>query len=214
MQPYNRPAFWLLLSAGMISAVVAPSGRAASPVNCQEFDLNGTASTPLQSVILPPPARSCAPRMSNGFPLPDPSCTPGAVNPMLTVDVLRNPDFRTGCVRGHATTEDEKAATYNWYGIPHPAHNSGATQTCELDHLISLELGGADTLDNIWPQCGPGGVTLSKRYFKMKDTVENYLAKQVKDGNMNLGDAQQGIATDWTQYLTDAQRACPGGRCQ
>lgn len=214
MRPLNRLAFWLLLSAGIISAVLAPSGRAASPANCQEFDVNGTASTPLQAVSLPPSAQSCTTRVSNGFPLPDPSCTPGAVNPTLTVDVLRNPDFRTGCVRSDATTEEEKATTYNWYGIAHPAHNSGATQTCELDHLISLELGGADTLDNIWPQCGPDGVTLSKRYFKMKDTVENYLAKQVKDGNLGLDKVQKGIATDWTQYLPDAQNACPGGRCK
>jgi len=50
-----------------------------------------------------------------------------------------------------------------------------------LDHLISLELGGADTLDNIWPQCGPSGVALPQRFFKEKDTVENFLAMQVRE---------------------------------
>jgi hypothetical protein len=82
-----------------------------------------------------------------------------------------------------------------------------------LDHLVSLELGGADTLDNIWPQCGPDEVSLSERYFKLKDTVENYLARQVKNGQMELAAAQQGIATDWTQFLSDAQSACPDGHC-
>jgi hypothetical protein len=213
MRPLTRPAFWLLLSAGIINAALAPLGRAASPANCQKFNLDGTASVPSQAVSLPP-AHPCNTRMSNGFPLPDPACTPGAVNPTLTVDVLRNPEFRTGCVRSHATTEEEKAITYEWYGIDHPAHNSGVTQTCELDHLIPLELGGADTLDNIWPQCGPDGVILAERYFELKDTVENYLAKQMKEGRMDLGTVQKSIATDWTQYLADAQRACPGGRCR
>ena len=69
------------------------------------------------------------------------------------------------------------------------------------DHLVPLGIGGADTLDNIGPQCGPAGASLDRRYFKQKDMVENYLAAQVKAGNMNLKDAQQGIATDWTQYL-------------
>lgn len=70
------------------------------------------------------------------------------------------------------------------------AKNTGRTQTCELDHLISIELGGADTLDNIWPQCGPRGVVLPKRFFKQKDDVENYLAAQVRAGAIRLEDAQ------------------------
>ena|SRR5579863_379051 len=109
----------------LLAVAIAASAGCALPVtawadNCDQFNLDGTASTPLQAVTLPP-TRACSPRMSNGFPLPDPNCTPGAINPGLTVDVLRNPDFRTRCVRGHATTEEEKATTYEWYGIQHPA---------------------------------------------------------------------------------------------
>jgi len=152
--------------------------------------------------------------MSHGFPIPDPSCTPGAVNPTLTTEVLTNPTFRTSCVRDAATTAQEKTKTYLWYNIKHPANNTGATQTCELDHLISLEIGGGDTLDNIWPQCGPKGVALRNRYFKQKDIVENYLAAQIKAGKMKLADVQKGIAEDWTQYLDDASKACPPGKCK
>jgi hypothetical protein len=36
--------------------------------------------------------------------------------------------------------------------------------------------------------------------------VENYLAAQAKAGNMNLSDAQYGIARDWTQYLDAAKQ--------
>jgi hypothetical protein len=77
---------------------------------------------------------------------------------------------------------------------------------CELDHLVPLELGGADGLGNIWPKCGPDGATLDERYFKAKDRVENYLAGEVKAGRMSLDDAQRGIAADWTQYLANADR--------
>ena len=170
---------------------------------CQQFHIDPTASMALATATIPP-TQSCTTRMSRGFPIPDPICTPGAVNPTVTEDVLRNPNFRTACLRSHATTEHEKAATYGWYGVAHPAHNTGQNQICELDHLVSLELGGADTLENIWPQCGPPNVALRQRYFKQKDTVENYLARQVKRGRMNLSEAQKGIATDWTQYLADA----------
>jgi hypothetical protein len=104
------------------------------------------------------------------------------------------------------TSEGKKGATYLWYNYKYPANNSGATQTCELDHLIPLEIGGADTLDNIWPQCGPKGVTFSHRYFHRKDTVERYLATQVKAGKMTLEDAQKGVASDWTQYLDAAEK--------
>jgi hypothetical protein len=53
-----------------------------------------------------------------------------------------------------------------------------------------------------------------RRYFKEKDAVENYLAKQVRDGTMPLDKVQKGIAEDWTQYLADAQKACPMGKCR
>ncbi len=46
---------------------------------------------------------------------------------------------------------------------PSPDEQLGASQTCELDHVVPLEIGGADTLDNIWPQCGPKNVVLAKR---------------------------------------------------
>ena len=131
----------------------------------------------------------------------------------MTIDVLRDRSFTTKCIRDAATTSEEKRTTYTWYDLELPAHNSGESQVCELDHLISLELGGADTLDNIWPQCGPDGASLPQRFFKEKDTVENFLAMQVREGRMDLSQAQKAIATDWTQFLDEARRACPEGRC-
>jgi hypothetical protein len=200
--------------AGFFGAIHKQKVLASGQCNakCEKFSIDDTASKPLNQAQIPPQS-DCTTRMSNGIPLPDSNCTPGAVNPTLTVDVLRDPDFRTCCVRSHTTTEQQKAGTYKWYSIPHPSNNTGPTQTCELDHLISLELGGADTLDNIWPQCGPPGVSLPDRYFKQKDMVENFLAKQVKAGKIDLADAQKRIADDWTQFLDEAKK-CTSGGCE
>jgi hypothetical protein len=113
-----------------------------------------------------------------------------------------------------ASSEAQKHVAYLWYDIEKPRVNSNENQVCELDHLVPLELGGADGLGNIWPQCGPDAVSLNQRYFKQKDHVENYLAEEVRAGRMPLIEAQRGIAADWTQYLNDADLWCGRtGRC-
>lgn len=161
-----------------------------------------------------PAGNSCSVRMRNGYPVPDARCTPGGVNPSVTPDVLRDRSWRTRTVRNCATSEAQKHVAYQWYRIEKPHINSNQNQVCELDHLVPLELGGADGLGNIWPQCGPDTVTLNERYFKKKDHVENYLAEEVKVGRIPLDLAQKGIAHDWTQYLDQAENWCAlKGRC-
>jgi hypothetical protein len=150
----------------------------------------------------------------SSYPIPDPLCTPGGINPSITSGMLRDSGFRTRCVRNCETSEARKHVTYSWYSIHKPRSNSGDHQVCELDHLVPLELGGADGLANIWPKCGPDSTVLKSRYFKVKDRVENYLADEVKAGRIPLDTAQRGIASDWTQFLPAANRHCAaGGRC-
>jgi hypothetical protein len=157
---------------------------------------------------------TCTASIRNGYPVPDPRCTPGGINPSITAERLRDSGFRTGSVRNCQTSEAEKHVTYRWYGIQKPHSNSGENQVCELDHLVPLELGGADGLGNIWPECGPDATVLQDRYFKVKDHVENYLADEVKAGRISLDVAQKGIASDWTQFLPEANRYCAArGRC-
>lgn len=117
--------------------------------------------------------------------LNDLSATPGAVRTTNEKDVCneRTPQFRN-------TTEKMKNEVYAEYGVE---RDKGiCAGGCEVDHLISLEIGGADVVANLWPQPSqpvPG--------FHQKDVLENYLHKQVCDGGMPLRDAQQGIARDW-----------------
>lgn len=155
-----------------------------------------------------PTAGACHTRFKGGFPLPDPRCTPGGINPSVSVAVLRDPRWRTGLLRNCAVSEAQKHIAYRWYNQRKPKINSNQRQVCELDHLVPLELGGADGMGNIWPQCGPLAVALNERYFKQKDCVENYLAEEVKSGRMPLAAAQHGIASDWTQYLGAAENWC------
>ena len=123
---------------------------------------------------------------ANG-PIQDLACTPGAVNPDLTKDVICSPSFTTKTVRSVPT--EEKKQVYDEYGIA--SHTKGEY---EVDHLISLELGGANDIANLWPEQAdprPG--------FHEKDTVENYLHRQVCSGAISLQDAQKEVANNWIQ---------------
>lgn len=120
-------------------------------------------------------------------PLPDPLCTPGKADPALTKDVLCSSSFSTRSIRNVST--QEKHDVYDEYGIM--SHTTGEY---EVDHLISLELGGSNDIANLWPEAAeprPG--------FHEKDQVENYLHQQVCSGAITLPDAQQQIAHNWLQ---------------
>jgi hypothetical protein len=115
--------------------------------------------------------------------LPDPACTPGAV---MTAD------RRVIC---HGSTRARRRLdpaihreVYLEYGYAYPQ----APGLFEVDHLIPLELGGDNTIGNLWPQ--PASPTPG---FREKDQVENYLHDEVCAGRMALERAQLAIASDW-----------------
>lgn len=116
--------------------------------------------------------------------LPDPACTPGAVFSSATKDDV--------CVSGYSQTvrdvpEAVKQQVYAEYGIL--SHVRGEY---EVDHFISLELGGSNETSNLWPEPAeprPG--------FHEKDVVENYLHDEVCSGKITLQEAQREIRTDW-----------------
>ena len=189
----------------------AIAAQAAAPAQCPA-SIDVKDDDPLAKFTEPADG-TCKTRKVGKYVLPDRDCTPGAINPSVTLAILKDTDFRTACLRDRATSSNTKAKTYAWYGIDKPAGNSGQNQVCELDHLVPLYMGGADTLDNIWPQCGPDSATLNARYFKQKDKVELYLGEQVRSGAMQLSEAQNGIAKDWTQYVKAANAFCSKSNC-
>jgi hypothetical protein len=116
--------------------------------------------------------------------LPDAACTPGAIIATATKEQICQPGYARN-VRN--VTTGEKDAVYRAYGIT--SHPAGAY---EVDHLVSLELGGSNDIANLWPEAAnprPG--------FHEKDQTENYLHEQVCSGAITLAAAQQQIATNW-----------------
>ena len=120
-------------------------------------------------------------------PRPDPRCAPGAVDPAVTQANIASTICKSGytaTVRPSASATDRlKAQMYRAYGI-----KTGTTS--ELDHLVSLELGGANDAANLWPEVG--------KIPNPKDKVENALHVAVCSRKVTLAAAQQAIASDWT----------------
>jgi hypothetical protein len=115
---------------------------------------------------------------------PDPKLTP-----VLTTDAA------TVCKPGYAKTARHtsgklKEQVYRAYGITKEQRASGTH--FEIDHLISLELGGADVPENLWPQSYD---TLPWNAH-VKDKLEERLHALVCAGKMPLKQAQRDIAAD------------------
>lgn len=116
--------------------------------------------------------------------LPDKDCTPGQIFPEATKEKICTPGYSSS-VRN--VPESEKTQVYQEYGIK--THTTGEY---EVDHLISLELGGSNDISNLFPEAAE-----PKPGFHEKDKVENYLHEQVCNGKISLEDAQKVIANDW-----------------
>jgi hypothetical protein len=61
------------------------------------------------------------------------------------------------------------------------------------DHLISLELGGSNDIQNLWPE----SYRTEPWNAHVKDRLEDRLNDLVCAGRLGLADAQRSIATDW-----------------
>ena len=119
------------------------------------------------------PIRPARPARYSRRPLPRISAHP-AIRPRC---VMSPPARRTRC-----TPE---------YGIT--SHEPGQY---EVDHLVALELGGSNSIANLWPEPAeprPG--------FHEKDKVEDYLHAQLCDGKLSLQQVQVQIATNWVEVF-------------
>ena len=113
-------------------------------------------------------------------PLPNVQLTPGVVDPLADTHLICT--TTTGARRN--TSAATKAEVYREYGAVHKVAGD-----FEVDHLIPLELGGADVLKNLWPEPAPS--------FHLKDKLENRLHALVCAGTVPLPVAQHAISTDW-----------------
>ncbi|HVC34352.1 MAG TPA: HNH endonuclease signature motif containing protein [Chloroflexota bacterium] len=116
--------------------------------------------------------------------LADSACTPGAIIATATKAQICQPGYAKN-VRDVPTSEKDQV--YAEYSIK--SHKAGQY---EVDHLISLELGGSNDIANLWPEAAD-----PKPGFHEKDKVENYLHDQVCSGAVSLSQVQVEIATNW-----------------
>jgi len=112
--------------------------------------------------------------------LPDPMFTPGKV--------ARNGRDRNG------VTEEMERHIFSLYHIPWRRRPE-----FKVDHLIPTELGGADSVDNLWPQ------SLYTRPYnaERKELLTRRLLALIASGEMTLTQAQREIREDWISCFVD-----------
>lgn len=132
--------------------------------------------------------------------LPDRRCSPGAYSAGLTKGVLCSAGFRTGDYRNVPLAE--KHAVEQEYGLAPKAYGS----TLEIDHIVSLELGGSNDIANLYPEraaAHPG--------YHVKDKLENKLHKLVCANLLDLTRTRRAIASNWERLYTKIYGVAPRG---
>jgi hypothetical protein len=114
--------------------------------------------------------------------LPDSRLTPGAV---LTGSA------ETVCVVGYASSVRDVSSSENERAYQR-YHVANVPYAHEVDHLISLELGGSNAISNLWPEPYSG-----RWGARTKDALENRLHSLVCAGDLDLRVAQRQEARDW-----------------
>ena len=69
----------------------------------------------------------------------------------------------------------------------------------KIDRLIPIELGGADTIDNLWPQ------RINARPYgaDRKELLTEVLLEKIRAGKMTIAQAQEEIRRDWIDAFID-----------
>lgn len=116
--------------------------------------------------------------------LPNSLVTPGSTIPGVTAEQICVPGY-TQTVRN--VSKYKKKQVFNQYMV------DPKSDRFEIDHLISLELGGANDIKNLWPQ----SYTSEPYNAYDKDRLENKLHKMVCDKEIDLQTAQKLISIDW-----------------
>ncbi|HEY6991634.1 MAG TPA: hypothetical protein VH369_24790 [Bryobacteraceae bacterium] len=110
----------------------------------------------------------------------------------ITLTMICTPSY-SKCIRNVSTSTKRKV--YEAYGDDAGNHHGfcDVEQGCEVDHLISIEIGGSNDEKNLWPQ-PYSGQTFNAH---VKDRLENWYHANVCSGHVSLKTAQDEISSDW-----------------
>jgi hypothetical protein len=119
---------------------------------------------------------------------------PTIPNSQLTPGDVLTTDASVVCVSGYTQTvrnvpESLKEQVFREYGVVNRQPGD-----YEVDHLISLELGGSNSLQNLWAE----SYVSQPLNAHVKDRLENVLHDLVCAGRLKLKAAQKLIRNDWT----------------
>jgi hypothetical protein len=69
----------------------------------------------------------------------------------------------------------------------------------KIDHLVPVELGGADTVDNLWPQ----SLRIKPYGADRKELLTELLLQRIRTGRMTMVQAQDEIRKDWIDAFVE-----------
>jgi hypothetical protein len=125
--------------------------------------------------------------------MPDRALTPGAIQSSDTAAICT-----PGWAQAHRDVSDAtKDYIAREYGL-------SSRYGYEIDHLIPLELGGSNSVPNLWPEPYDSAYGATQ-----KDGVEDYLHEQVCYHDLPLAMAQHEIAANWYAAWVSAGRPVP-----
>ena len=145
--------------------------------------------TPSRTTMKPVLALALAlasPAWADSGILQDPTLTPGSVR---TTDVGEICSTDTRSLRHWSRDRDDHILAE--YGLPVGSH-----PTFEVDHLVPLCLGGADSDANLWPE--PRRSIEPTWSAERKDDLEARMCSLVCAGELDVVEAQRMMAEDWT----------------
>lgn len=135
---------------------------------------------------------------SAGEPIPDPSCTPGAIDSKVSDSNIKTticrPGGYTASVRPPVSLTDQmKKKLLAAYGIP-----ASQSSNFELDHFVALNDGGASDVRNLWPEPNNFQSFKPSAYIHNdKDAVEDYTYQAICAGKVKASAVQRAMAADW-----------------
>ena len=118
--------------------------------------------------------------------VPDSRLTPGATRPVEVAELCSDNE-------GEDDFDPElpasvQSAVFQEYGM-----NAGRPGEYQVDYLVSPQLGGTNSIENLWPE--PYGSTVWNAHAK--DALEQRLRRMVCTGQIDLPSAQQAIRVNW-----------------